>query len=135
MWPRSSDRGNQHSVVVHYLNIVRIAIMPEKAEPPTIVDPYAVLALTVTLQSFQSIAPNCAKIRKTGRSVKPPKPLACLVFDGSKPPASITFVKRSGLFATEGANHLRKSYHVRRSMSDVHAPSGAAQTVSTAGPQ
>jgi hypothetical protein len=57
---------------------MRVPIMPEKAQPPTIIDPYAVLALSVALQRFQPLAPNRAKVRQTGRSVKPPKSLARL---------------------------------------------------------
>src|ERR671910_2667403 len=86
MRPRSSERKStsfnkavtslchelsidiQPSVVVHYLNFVRVPIVAEKAEPPTIIDPYAMSALAVALQRFQPIAPNRAKVRQTGRA-------------------------------------------------------------------
>jgi hypothetical protein len=93
--------------------------MPEKTESPTIIDPYTMLALAVAFQRFQPIAPNRAKVNQSSRGIEPAESLPRLVFDGSKPPARITFVNRAGLFATEGMNHLRQSYHVQHSMSFV----------------
>jgi hypothetical protein len=49
-------------VVVHNLNFVRVPIMPEKAEPPTVINPYAMLTLAIAFQSFQPIASNRAEV-------------------------------------------------------------------------
>jgi hypothetical protein len=42
-------------MVVHDLYVIRISIMPDKANPPPIIDSDAVLTLTVSVQLFQAI--------------------------------------------------------------------------------
>jgi hypothetical protein len=50
------------SVVIGDLNIVRSIVLPDKADAVLIVDPYAMLAAPVALQSLQSISRRSAKV-------------------------------------------------------------------------
>jgi len=43
-------------MIIRYLNVVRIAISPDKANAPLIIDSNAVLTRPITLQLFQSIS-------------------------------------------------------------------------------
>jgi hypothetical protein len=44
------------SVIVHYFNIVRAALRPDKTDPVLIVDPYGVLTGPIAFQEFQPIS-------------------------------------------------------------------------------
>jgi hypothetical protein len=46
------------SVVIHYLDFVRVAVAPREADPPAVIDPNAVLARPVPFQRLQPVAPN-----------------------------------------------------------------------------
>jgi hypothetical protein len=49
-------------VVIGDLHIVRSIILPDKADAVLIVDPYAVLATPVTLQSLQTISRRSTQV-------------------------------------------------------------------------
>jgi hypothetical protein len=49
-------------VVIGDLNIVRSIVLPDEADAVLIVDPYAVLAAPVALQSLQSISRRSAQV-------------------------------------------------------------------------
>jgi hypothetical protein len=49
-------------VIIGDLHIVRPIVLPEKADAELIVDPYAVLAAPVALQSLQSISRRSTKV-------------------------------------------------------------------------
>jgi len=46
------------SVVVDDLNVTRIRINPPETDPPLVIDPNAMLPLSVTGESFQAISRN-----------------------------------------------------------------------------
>ena len=56
-------------MVIDDLNVVRIAITPPKANPPLIVDPDAVLPLSVTGQRLQPIARWGFQVAKAARAM------------------------------------------------------------------
>src|SRR6188508_446546 len=58
--PRS-DHGTSPSVIVDDLDIVRIAVLPAKADPELIIDADAPLSAPVALQSFQLVARRAAQ--------------------------------------------------------------------------
>ena len=43
-------------MVIDNFNVVRIAITPDEAQPPLVIDADAVLALPIALQCFQPVA-------------------------------------------------------------------------------
>jgi len=51
-------------MVIHDLDAVGIPILPEETNPPLIVDPDAVLAFAVTLQSLKTVGRWCLQIFK-----------------------------------------------------------------------
>ena len=42
-------------MIVENLNVVSIAIFPDEAYPPLVIDPDTVLSTTVSLQSFEPV--------------------------------------------------------------------------------
>src|ERR671924_888211 len=58
------------SVVVHDLNFLGDSVGPGKADPPLVVDPDAVLTLTVTLESLQPVARWRSEIFEAHRGVE-----------------------------------------------------------------
>jgi hypothetical protein len=57
-------------VIVSYLNTESIAFVPGEANPPLVVDSYAVLFRAAPLQLLQAIARGHPKILKRDRPVK-----------------------------------------------------------------
>lgn len=57
-------------MVVSYFDIVSIAIPPNEAHPKLIIDPNAVLAFSISHQSFQPIAGRGPQIFKGSGGVK-----------------------------------------------------------------
>src|SRR5260370_42263876 len=43
------------SVIVHYFNVMRLAIPPDEADPPLIVDPNTVLSSAISLERFEMV--------------------------------------------------------------------------------
>src|ERR1019366_3060496 len=97
--------GSPLSVVIHYLDFVRVAVSPGEADPPAVIDPNAMLACPVPFQCFQVVAPNGSQIGEPRGGVQPAQPLACLFFDPAKLPATESLVDRLGFRASERANH------------------------------
>lgn len=126
---RELTNTHEHSVVVHDLNVVSIPIMPRKAETPTVIDPYAVLALAIALKRLQSISPDCAKVRQTHRRVQPSKPRAGLIFDDSEPPARITLMKCPGFFAADLSGSLKRGLLETRSVTESLDSYGAQNSM------
>jgi hypothetical protein len=56
-------------VVVHDLDVVRIATVPSEADSPLIVDPHAVLTGAITPQPFQAVPRRDTQIIQPHRSV------------------------------------------------------------------
>ena len=51
-------------MVIHDLDIETIPSAPLEAEPPLVVDPDAVLSLTIAPQSFEAVSRNRRKVRQ-----------------------------------------------------------------------
>jgi hypothetical protein len=96
------------SVIVHYLNIVRVSFTPGEADPPLVVDADTVLAVTIAFQRLQPITPNRAKVRQAGRSLQPAEPFSRLILERSKLPAGKSLVDHLCLLAGERTDHYLK---------------------------
>jgi hypothetical protein len=57
-------------MVIHHFNIMRGAIAPDKAKPPLIIDPDAMLPSAITFQRFKPIVRRYAKILQAYRSIQ-----------------------------------------------------------------
>jgi hypothetical protein len=49
-------------MIVHELDVIRVAASPNETNPPSIVDTNAMLTLTIAFQSFQAIARRDQKV-------------------------------------------------------------------------
>jgi hypothetical protein len=57
-------------MVVYHFHIVCVAADPAKTDPPPVIDPEAVLALSATLQFLQAIIRRNAQILKSLSGIK-----------------------------------------------------------------
>jgi len=94
------------SVVIHNLHIKGIALLPDKTDPPLVIDADAVLARPVTLQSFQSVGGWYAQIIQVPGVVQhaqltPGKLLDCL----RQPPGALPTPDLLCLLTLEAFNH------------------------------
>jgi hypothetical protein len=93
-------------VVVHDLNVVRIAAVPPEADPPLIVDPDAVLTCAITAQPFQAVPRRHAKIVQPRRSIKHPElPQGHLLHPRSEPANRPTVEELLGFPVSEALDH------------------------------
>jgi hypothetical protein len=60
------------SVVIDDLDIVSVSLLPDKANPKLIIDPDAVLAVAVPLQSFQPVSRGALQVLERSRGVQHP---------------------------------------------------------------
>ncbi len=92
-------------MVVHDLSIVGVPVAPDEAQTPLVVDPYTVLALAVTMQSFQAITRRSCHISQLRGAVQLPKLPARDALNGLKAPARLPLVKSLSLRAAERLDH------------------------------
>jgi hypothetical protein len=106
-------------VIVHYLNVSRTNISPNKADSPLIIDANAVLTFTVALQGFKTIAWWCAQKRQRLGGVQ----LRKLAFGDSgerpEPARALAIVQRQSVFALERLDHGAVYYAWRNTTSPV----------------
>ena len=57
-------------MVIHHLNFMRGAIAPDKAKPPLIIDPNAMLPGAITFQRFKPIIRRYAEIIQAYRRIQ-----------------------------------------------------------------
>lgn len=60
-------------MVVHDFHIIRIAILPAKANTPLLIDAYAVLAPPIAVQLFQPIGRGYAQRTQVGCGIEHPQ--------------------------------------------------------------
>lgn len=92
------------SVVIHDLNVNGVTFSPTKAHTELVVDAYAVLALAVTLQSFQPIAWWNPQVIETAGHAKLFQLATRNRFDVGKALGLFSLVQGLGVFAPEGLN-------------------------------
>jgi hypothetical protein len=57
-------------MIVDYLDLVDIALVPNKADSPALIDSDTILAMSVSLESFQAVSRRSAQIIEGFRPVK-----------------------------------------------------------------
>ena len=92
-------------MVIHNLNIVRIAVAPHKADAPLIVDANAVLSLSIALERFQvitrrrrQVAQLCCDIQLSKFSLRHP-------LETPKPSDALSRIEPFRLLRPEGLDH------------------------------
>jgi hypothetical protein len=93
-------------MVVRDFDVVGVALAPAKADSPLVVDPYAVLALTVAAQALQPIAGEHAENSEIIRGVEHIELPKRRAFNGAKLSAGLAMKELLGLVASERFNHV-----------------------------
>jgi len=83
-------------VIVHDFNVVGVPFPPSKAETPLVVDPNAVLSLSVAMQGFQAVSRRRHQVSQFRGAVQLPELPARDMLDGLKAPAQLSMVKSPG---------------------------------------
>ena len=94
-------------MTVDDFDAVRLPFVPDKTDPPAVIDSNAVLAGPVTPERLEPIAAYGAQIGKAGCRIQPTEPFASLPFNFAKRSTSESFVDRPSFLTSERANHLR----------------------------
>jgi hypothetical protein len=93
-------------LIIHNFDIVRVAVLPSKANSPSIIDTDAILSLPIPFQRFQLIAGRLPQILKGFGAIQVEKFASCLPFEGLKT-ANWAIIKESGgVAASERFDHL-----------------------------
>jgi len=92
-------------VIIHDLGVVSVAVAPGKAKAPAIVDPNTMLALSVTVQGFQSISRRRHQILQLCGAVQLSELPSRDLLDGLKASARLAAVETLGFGAPKRSNH------------------------------
>jgi hypothetical protein len=84
-------------VVIHDLNVMRIAVAPGEADAPLVIDPNAVGPRAVAFQQFKLVSGRHAKIPKPQCSIQIQKLPPRRPFDGLKSPNHVVLKERRGV--------------------------------------
>jgi len=103
-------------MVIHDLHPMRIAFPPQKAYPPPVVDPNAILPFSIPGQSFEPISRGNAQIVEMVRGIQQSKlPPSCAMQDSRKSPRELACENTFGLLVAEaldhGLNHNASRYY------------------------
>jgi hypothetical protein len=93
-------------VVIHNFYIVSIAITPDKADAPLVVDADAVLPFPIAFHCFQAIARRRPQIAKVSGNIQLAQLSLGHPFESPKTLDSLPAVKLFGLPRPEGLDHL-----------------------------
>jgi hypothetical protein len=92
-------------VIIHDLDVVRVPLVPAKADAVLIVDPNAVLADPIPLQRFQPIARQRGKVTQDRRDVQRVQTSTRNGFDIGEPGHSFSSKEPFGIGAAKRLNH------------------------------
>jgi hypothetical protein len=92
-------------VIIHDLDIVCVPFAPNEADTPLVVDPDAVLPLSVAVQGFQAISRRRYQVSQFRRAVQLPKLPARNMLDSPKTSAWQPMVKSPCFRGAERLDH------------------------------
>jgi hypothetical protein len=105
-------------MIVHDLNLIGVSLVPNEAETPLVVDPYAVLPFSITVQRFQSVSRRCRHVSQFCGTIQLPKLPPGDMLDRLKAAARLPMMKSPSFRATERPDHhrmlLRMAFNVKR---------------------
>jgi hypothetical protein len=93
-------------VVVDYLDLLRLAVLPDEADPKLVVDPDAVLALPIAGQSLEAIAWERAEVVEALGGVQLRQLPLRNPSNGPKTPRRVPLEQALGVSVPEGPDHL-----------------------------
>jgi hypothetical protein len=105
-------------VVVHDLNLVRIAVTPGEADAPLVIDPNAIRPRPFPFEQFQLASGRDAKILQPECPIQVQKLPPRRPFDGLKPPNPAVLKERRGVGALARPDQI-PVYDVEGIMSNV----------------
>ena len=91
-------------MIIHDLNVSRIPVVPDKANPELIVDPDAVLSLSVPVQRFEAIPRQRGEIAQFPRLVDLNQLAAQNFLDGLKLPDELIHEEFFGMGIAKGSD-------------------------------
>ena len=93
-------------MVVHHLDLLRFAVLPDEADPILVVDPDAVLALPIAVKSLKVIARERAEVIEALGGVQLRQLPLRNPGNGSEPPRRVSLKQCLGVSVPEGPDHL-----------------------------
>jgi len=100
-------RHSHSSVIVDNLDIVRVTVLPPKADAPLVVDANAVLTLSVAAQRFEPIAGRDTQVLNRACSMYVQELSPCLPLDRAKPGDEFVVEEPGRVTVFERSDHLR----------------------------
>jgi hypothetical protein len=88
-------------VVIHDLNVMRIAVLLGKADAPLVIDPNTIRPRAFPFQQFQMVSRRDAQILQPQRPIQVQKLPPRRAFDGLKSPNPAVLKERLGVSAPE----------------------------------
>jgi hypothetical protein len=93
-------------VIVDDLDLITITILPDEADTDLVIDPDAMLSLSVSLQSFQTVSRGYYQVGQLGRVVEHTQPPSGNDLQLSwVPPHLKTVPYAACILRSEGTNH------------------------------
>jgi hypothetical protein len=92
-------------VVINYLHLLRRAVTPNKADPPLIINPDAVLTLSLAAQSLESVSGYDSQILQCRGIIEHSKLPPCHPSDVPEPAILFAPEQILGLLRAEGPDH------------------------------
>ncbi len=86
-------------MIVHYLDVMRLAVTPDEANSPLVVDPNAVLTRSISLKRLDAVARRNAKVLQPPGGVKIEQFASGHAFDSLKPEHGLVLEQRLGVAA------------------------------------
>lgn len=95
-------------MVVHHFDLLRVAVLPNDADPVLIVDPDAVLAQSIAGECFEMAARERAQVVEPLRRVKLQELALRHPGNAPEPPRRVALKERFRIAAPEGPDHLSR---------------------------
>jgi len=92
-------------MIIHNLDFIRIAFLPDKADSPLIVDANAVSPLTVAMKSLQAVAGRRGQIAQFGGGIQLPQFPLSDPLEGPKPLDVFPSVELLGFLRAKRTDH------------------------------
>jgi hypothetical protein len=93
-------------MVVDYFHPLRVAILPQEADPILIVDPDAVLPATTARQRLEAVARERSQVVEPPRRVELHEPALSDPGNAPKPACGVPLEERLGVSIPERPDHL-----------------------------